>query len=135
MKSARPSDVSRVEHEFFVDRASDLYKAVLAVRFRGDHEGPGDARYMEAHVALGMALFVPDALVIDFSGLRLAGGRDFRSIIRPVEPNLEEGFPLYAVVSPQNREAVAEALPDDALVGSTDEALGRIRDRGPWALR
>jgi hypothetical protein len=127
--------VSSLTHEFALGAVSDLYRNVLVVRFRGRPAGAADARYLEAHVALGVTLFVPDALVLDLSQLELASGQVLKGTIRPVEPNLEEGFPLYVVAAGPSRAAAAEALPEEAVVGSVEEALERVRTSGPWALR
>ena len=127
--------MSAIEHEFLLGRASELYQKVLVVRFRGRYTGMQDARYMEGHLALGFTVFAPDAVVLDFSELELEHGHMLRGVMSPVEPNLEEGFPLYAVSSPENREAILDGLPEEALVGSLDEALRRIGQAGPWAVR
>lgn len=137
MTPVRPGDMSAVEHELLVESVSDLYGKVLVVRFRGECRvgigGSSDARLIEAWIGFGVTLLGPDALVIDFSGLRL-GGPLPRHVIDPVAPNLEESFPLY-VVCPPGARASMSALPAESLCDSLDEAFGRIRSAGPWAIR
>lgn len=127
--------MSTIECAYEIGAASDLYARVLVARMKGVHATADDARLLEAHVAFGVTLFAPDALVLDMAALAVAGGGAVRHAIRPVEPNLEEGYPLYVVVSPFNRATVMAVLPEKACVGSVDEALARIRDAGPWAVR
>jgi len=137
MTPVRPGEMSAIEHDLLVTSVSELYGNVLVMRFRGEHRsGTGassDARLIEAWVGFGVTLLGPDALVIDFSGLRL-GGPLPRHVIDPVAPNLEEGFPLYVVCPPGARASMA-ALPHQSLCDSLDEALDRIRSAGPWAIR
>ena len=137
MTSIRLGEISAIEHELLLESLSDLYGRVLVVRFRGEHRsgtgGSSDARLIEAWVGFGVTLLGPDALVIDFSGLRL-GGPLPRHVIDPVAPNLEEGFPLYVVCPPGARGSMA-ALPVEALCDSLDEAFDRVRSTGPWAIR
>jgi hypothetical protein len=137
VKPLFPREISAIEHELFVESVSELYRTVLVVRFRGEHrggaEGASDARAVEAWIGFAVTLVAPDALVIDLSGLRFSGPLP-RHVLNPVEPNLEEGFPLFVVGPAEARGALA-ALPAESICASLDEAFERIRRAGPWAIR
>ncbi len=139
MERVSPADSIPLVHEFFVANASELYRRVLVLAVHGRHragaEGAPDTRYIQAHVALGAILWSPDALVLDLRDLDYPGGTMLRAALSPVEPSIEEGFPLYVACRADRRAAIAEALPIEALVGSVDEAIEKIRTAGPWALR
>jgi len=136
MRAVHLPDLSAIEHELFVEPVSELYRNVVVIRFRGDLRagtgGVSDARTIEAWIGFATTLLGPDALVIDLGGLRCVGALP-RHVINPVEPNLEEGFPLY-IVTPPERDKVA-ALPTESLCSSLEEAFERIRKAGPWAIR
>ena len=138
-RPAAPERESAIRHAFLLANASELYRQVLVVQFEGPHRagaaGAPDTRLMQAWGAFGMALWSPDALVLDLSGLDYPGGPMIRGVVAPVEPNLEEGFPFFAACSNANRAALEAELPAAAIVDSVDAAIERIRNAGPWAVR
>lgn len=135
----RPSDESPLACGFALARVSDLYRRVLVVRVSGAHRAGGDAavdaRFVEGHVALGMTLWAPDALILDLSLVRGLPAATARAALAPVEPDLQEGFPVVLVVAAEAREAVAAAVPERALAASADDAANAIARQGPWAIR
>ncbi len=139
LQPLRPADLSAIEYEFLLGRASETYPRVLVARFSGLHRpgasGAPDTRAVEAFLALGMTLFRPDALVLDLAGLDYPGGPMLKGAMTPVLPSLEEGFPFYVVASPSNRAALVEAVPEPAIVETVEAAFDRIAATGPWAAR
>jgi hypothetical protein len=139
IRSARPEELSAIATEFGVASVSDLYRQVLVVSFSGKHRagaaGAPDSRAMHAQVAMAVTLWTPDALIVDLSRLDYPGGDRVREILKPIEPVLQEGFPLWIVASAANRPALEHAFAPDVIVTSSDEALARIATAGPWALR
>src|SRR2546428_14029365 len=105
MNPVRPGDVSALEHEFLLCAASEMYKKVLVLAVRGKHragaDGAPDSQLVEALVSFGSTLWVPDAMVFDFTGLEYAGGTMLRRALTPGEPSLEEGVPPYVTVATQ----------------------------------
>ncbi|KAA3635268.1 MAG: hypothetical protein DWQ02_10125 [Bacteroidetes bacterium] len=79
LEKQNPNDWSGIQVSFQLGQFRTFFRRqILAVSYSGEYgvgcEGNGDARYMYAMGKMGIELFTPDAVIIDFQNLEYLWG-------------------------------------------------------------